>query len=109
MTTVSHAEAIASIGPRPPGDLAGMARLAAELRQVARDLGRIPPVRIDNWESRAARDARRRISTAASTAREAAADLEGAARLLDQEIAGLTASRRRWARRYAELTGECPP
>ncbi|GAA0543556.1 hypothetical protein GCM10009546_02010 [Actinomadura livida] len=86
-----------------------MVRLAEELRQVARLLAHAAPVRIDNWESRAARDAKAMISNAASTARDVSADLERAARLLDNEVAELTASRRRWARRYSELTGECLP
>ncbi|TDD92504.1 hypothetical protein [Actinomadura rubrisoli] len=109
METMSHAEAVAGIGARPPGDPEGMRRLADDLRRIARELGSVQRIRIEHWDSGRAREAKARIAGAARTASDVSHDLGRAARLLDQEAAELVAARGRWARRYTDLTGEAPP
>lgn len=108
MDLMSHAEAIARIGPRPEGDVAGMERLAADIRRIARGVGETTDVRLPNWESGRARAAKARIAGAAATASTASCELNGAAGILEREAADLAVRQQRWAGRYAELTGRCP-
>jgi hypothetical protein len=109
MQRLSHAEAIARIGPRPPGDAAGMLELARELRQVAGRLGRTTRVRLDNWESPRASRTKAQIDDATATASTATCELNSAAGTLEREAGELADLQRRWAGRYAALTGQCPP
>lgn len=108
METMSHPEAIAQLGPEPQGDVAGMRRLAEEVRLVASGLREIGRVQLTHWESERARRTKARIEDAASTADTAAGDLLGVAALLEREADDLAVRQRRWAARYAELTGRCP-
>ncbi len=105
---MSHAEAIARIGPKPEGDAAGMERLAAELRRIARGVGETTDIRLTNWESDRARATKARIDSAAATASTATCELNSAAGILEGEAADLAVRQERWAARYAELTGRCP-
>lgn len=105
---MSHAEAIAKIGPRPPGDAAAMVELARELRRLAARLGRTTRVRLDNWESARARRTKAQIEDATATASTATCELNSAAGVLEREAGDLAADQRRWAGQYAALTGTCP-
>jgi hypothetical protein len=108
MDLMSHSEAIARIGPKPEGDVAGMERLAADLRRIARRVGETTDVRLTNWESDRARATKAQIDGAAATASTAGCELNGAAGILEREAAELAVRQERWAGRYAELTGRCP-
>jgi hypothetical protein len=108
MHLMSHAEAIARIGPKPEGDVAGMEGLAADLRRIAGGVGDTTDIRLPNWESDRARAAKARIAGAAATASTATCELNGAAGILAREAAELAVRQERWAARYADLTGRCP-
>ena len=105
---MSHGEAIARIGPKPEGDVAGMERLAADIRRVAARIGDSTNIRLANWESDRARETKARIADATATASTATCELNGAAGILEREAADLATRQERWARQYADLTGRCP-
>jgi hypothetical protein len=108
MDLMSHAEAVARIGPKPEGDAAGMEQLAADIRRIAKGVGDTTDIRLTNWESDRARATKARIDAAVATASTATCELNGAAGILEREAAELAVRQGRWAARYAELTGRCP-
>ena len=64
MQPLTHTEAIARIGPKPLGDVAGMRALAARIRATVGRLESKVDIRLDNWESDAARKAKAAIDGA---------------------------------------------
>ena len=66
--------------PRPTGDADGMEALAAELSGCAGVLESIPPIRLTNWESGAARRAKAAIEAAVGVGRKGAPRAAGAGR-----------------------------
>jgi hypothetical protein len=108
MHPLTHAEAIARIGPRPPGDVAGMRALAARIRGVAARLGTGLNIRLDNWLSDRAREAKASIDQALHGASTAADELAAAAAILEREAADIATEQARWAGRYTALTGTRP-
>jgi hypothetical protein len=105
---LTHAEAIASIGPKPPGDAVGMRVLAATIRAAAGRLEAKVDIRLDNWESDAARQAMAAIDGAWQGASSAAGELSVAAGILEWEAGDLATEQARWTSRYTALTGHRP-
>ena len=108
MQPLTHAEAIARLGPRPHGDVEGMRGLAAAIRSLAGRLDARTNIRLDNWDSDRAREVKDRIHRAGRAAESAGAWLGAAAALLEREAADLDTEQSRWAGRYAALTGVRP-
>jgi hypothetical protein len=94
--------------PRPTGDADGMEALAAELGGCAGVLESVPPVRLTNWESGAARGAKAAIEAAVAVGRGSAPRLHGLAGELRREAARVRAEQARWDRQAAALAGGTP-
>jgi hypothetical protein len=95
--------------PRPTGDADGMEALAAELSGCAGVLESVPPVRLTNWESSAARRAKAAVEAAVGVGRSSAPRLHGLAGELRREAARVRAEQARWDRQAAALAAGGTP
>ena len=95
--------------PRPTGDAAGMEALAGELSGCAGVLESIPPIRLTNWESGAARRAKAAIEAAVGVGRKGAPGLQGLAGELRREATRVRAEQARWDRQAAALAAGGTP
>ncbi len=99
------ASALAAVGPRPPGDPAGMRAIAATLRDVAGPLGSQGKVELENWESPRGRAVRADLASAVAVAGRVAGDVGQLASLLEREADAVEADQQIWAaRREAALS-----
>lgn len=88
-----------ALGPRPEGDPAAMRALAAQIDAVAGSLHRSRPVRLENWQSDRAVQAKATISSAVASIDIAGDQLRLAARYLAREAGECEREQRAWDRR----------
>jgi hypothetical protein len=89
------------VGPRPPGDPEGMRALADDLRRIAARVEGHETIRLENWESPAARVVKAQLAAAGRAADGASDRLRGLARRLDAAAADVQDAQLAWAERYA--------